>query len=60
MHPESTIPEPIQITLLVTKTLEALGIPYFIGSSLASAVHGTIRSMMDADLIVDLQIDHLQ
>jgi hypothetical protein len=60
IHPESTIPEPIRITLLVTRTLEALGITYFIGGSLASAVHGTIRSTMGADLIVDLQIDHLQ
>jgi hypothetical protein len=60
MHPESSIPEPIQITLLVTRALETLGIPYFIGGSLASAVHGTVRSTMDADLVVDLRIDHLQ
>jgi hypothetical protein len=60
MHPDLSIPEPIRITLLVTKVIEELGIPYFIGGSLASAIHGTIRSTMDADLIVDLQIDHLQ
>lgn len=61
MEPDSSsIPEPIRITLLVTRALEALGIPYFIGGSLASAVHGTIRSTMDADLVVDLRLDHLQ
>jgi hypothetical protein len=61
MDPDSSsIPEPIRITLLVTSALEALEIPYFIGGSLASAVHGTIRSTMDADLVVDLRIDHLQ
>jgi hypothetical protein len=60
MHPDLLIPEPIRITLLVTRVFEKLGIRYFIGGSLASTIHGTIRSTMDADLIVDLQIDHLQ
>ena len=55
-----SIPEPIRITLLVTKTLDALGIHYFIGGSLASAVHGTIRATMDADLIVDLRVEQIQ
>jgi len=60
MHLDLSIPEPIRITLLVTRVIEQLGIPYFIGGSLASAVHGTIRSTMDADLVVDLRIDHLK
>lgn len=30
------LPEPISITLQVTGALEALGVPYFIGGSLAS------------------------
>jgi hypothetical protein len=61
MDPDSfSIPEPIRITLLATIELEALEIPYFIGGSLASAIHGTIRSTMDADLVVDLRIEHLQ
>ena len=60
MHPDMSIPEPIKVTLLVTRIFEDLEIPYFIGGSLASAVHGTIRSTLDADLIVDMQIDHFQ
>lgn len=60
MPPDFSIPEPIQITLLVARVLEELKIPYFIGGSLASAVHGTIRATMDADLIVDLRVEHIQ
>lgn len=60
MQPDFLVPEPIRITLLVTRVFEDLGIPYFIGGSLASAVHGTIRSTMDADLIVDLRVEHIE
>lgn len=60
MHPDLSIPEPIRITLLVTRAFEELGIAYFIGGSLASAIHGTIRSTMDADLVVDLRVEHIQ
>jgi hypothetical protein len=47
--------EPIAVTLLVIETLEALGVPYVIGGSLASALHGTARATLDSDLVVDLQ-----
>ena len=60
MQPDLSIPEPIRITLLVTSVIEQLGIAYFIGGSLASAVHGTIRSTTGADLVVDLRIEHLK
>ena len=46
--------EPIQVTLLVADALESLGIRYFIGGSMATAVHGVARSTMDVDLVVDL------
>lgn len=49
------LPEPIQITLKVVTAFERLSIPYFIGGSLASAVHGVVRATMDADLIADIQ-----
>jgi hypothetical protein len=48
------VPAQIAVTLLVTDALEALGIPYAIGGSLASAVHGVMRATMDADLVADL------
>ena len=47
--------EPIQVTLKVVTTFERLGIPYLIGGSLASAVHGIVRATMDADLVADIK-----
>jgi hypothetical protein len=44
----------VEITLLVTNTLEALDIPYLIGGSLASVAYGIVRTTVDADLVVDL------
>ena len=46
--------EPIQVTLLVADAFESLGIRYFIGGSMATAVHGVARATMDVDLVVDL------
>ena len=47
--------EPIQVTLKVVTTFERLGIPYLIGGSLASAVHGIVRATMDVDLVADIK-----
>lgn len=52
--------EPVQVTLLVIEALEELGIPYLIGGSLASAVHGVIRATMDTDIIADLRPEHAE
>jgi hypothetical protein len=52
--------EPIAVTLLVADTLEALGVPYAVGGSLASAVHGVMRATMDADLVADLPIEQVE
>ncbi len=53
------LPEPIAVTLQVIEALEALGVDYAIGGSLASSVYGTARTTMDADLIADLRFDHV-
>ncbi len=52
--------EPIAVTMLVIDALEALGVPYLIGGSLASAVHGVLRATMDADLVADLRLSHAE
>jgi hypothetical protein len=52
--------EPIIVTLLVVETLEKLNIPYFIGGSLATAVHGIARATMDVDLVADIQSHQIQ
>ncbi len=52
IHP----PDPIPITLLVTRTFEELGVPYFIGGSLASIVHGMVRTTADVDLVAEMDV----
>lgn len=52
--------EATRITLLVTQTLERLGIPYAIGGSLASSVHGVMRSTLDVDIVADMRLEHIQ
>ena len=51
--------ESISVTLLVADALADLGVPYVIGGSLASAVHGVMRATMDADLVADLRPEHV-
>jgi hypothetical protein len=52
--------DPIAITLQVTDILEQMAVSYAIGGSLASAVHGVMRATMDADLVADLRLEHVQ
>jgi len=52
--------EPIAVTLVVTGILDELGVPYVIGGSFASALHGVMRSTMDADLVADLHAEHVE
>jgi hypothetical protein len=52
--------EPVQVTMLVIHALEKLEIPYVIGGSLASAVHGVMRATMDTDIVADLGEEHAQ
>jgi hypothetical protein len=52
--------EQIAVTLLVTDALDALGMPYAIGGSLASALHGVMRATMDVDLVADLRLEHAE
>lgn len=52
--------EPLAVTMQVVDALEALGVTYAIGGSLASAVHGVMRATMDADLVADLRIEHVE
>jgi hypothetical protein len=51
--------EPIAVTLLVIEALEELGVPYLIGGSLASTLHGLVRTTQDTDLVADLRPEHV-
>jgi hypothetical protein len=50
--------EPLAVTISVIEALEALGVPYLVGGSLASTVHGVVRTTMDTDLVADLRPEH--
>lgn len=50
----------VAVTLRVVHLLEELGVRYVIGGSLASSVHGTMRSTGDVDFVVDLRPEHVQ
>ncbi len=52
--------EPIAVTMKVVDALETLGIPYFIGGSMATAVHGVARATMDVDLVADIKPKQLE
>jgi hypothetical protein len=52
-------PELIDVALMVTTVLEELGVTYVIGGSVASTLHGVPRSTVDADLVADLQAEHI-
>jgi hypothetical protein len=49
------LPEQIAVTMIVVDALEDLSVPYAIGGSFASALHGVMRATMDVDLVADLQ-----
>ena len=45
----------VDIALMVTETLDRLGIPYIVGGSLASIIYGMVRYTNDADLVADIK-----
>jgi hypothetical protein len=52
-------PDPIALALVVAAILERLGIPYLVGGSLASSIHGELRSTNDVDVVANLRENHV-
>ena len=52
--------EGFQVVLEVARVLDRLGVPYVVGGSLASSLHGIPRSSQDGDLVADLRAEHVQ
>ena len=52
--------EQIAVTMMVADGLDALGVPYAIGGSFASALHGVMRATMDAALVAGLRPEHAE
>lgn len=51
--------DPLRVTKHVTDVLEQLGIPYLIGGSLASSLHGIPRATQDVDIVADIKVHHI-
>jgi hypothetical protein len=43
----------------VTEALDALGVRYYLGGSVASSAHGIARGSLDADLVAALEPEHI-
>ena len=43
----------------LTVALEHAGIRYFVGGSIASVLHGEVRTTHDVDIVVDLRAEHV-
>ena len=51
--------EPIQVTQLIAKVFDRLQIPYFVGGSIASSLHGIPRATQDVDMVAGLNPQHV-
>jgi hypothetical protein len=54
-----TLPEPIRAAVIVARALDDFGIPYVVGGSLASSLHGEPRLTNDVDFVVRLESRHV-
>jgi len=43
----------------VVNAFEKLSIPYYIGGSIASSIHGMARATMDIDIVADVKFHHI-
>jgi hypothetical protein len=56
---KATDPVPLTLIARIAETFEALGIPYLIGGSVASMVHGIPRLTRDVDFVVELGAEQI-
>jgi hypothetical protein len=55
-----TLAEPLAVTFAVIEVLNSLGVRYFLGGSFASSAQGAARATLDADLVADLRLEHVE
>jgi hypothetical protein len=48
------VDEILDITIAVANAFERIGVPYLVGGSLASSLHGVPRSTLDVDFVAQL------
>lgn len=51
--------DPALIMAKVTNVIEKLHVRYLIGGSLASTLHGMIRTTQDSNIVAELQLEHV-
>lgn len=51
---------PVEVISKVVEVFDRLGIPYVLGGSTASSVHGAPRATNDVDLVADVRSEHVQ
>ena len=51
--------EILDITMLVAGVYERLGVPYFVGGSFASSLHGIPRATQDVDIVAEMKDSHV-
>ena len=51
--------EPAQVAGLIADVFDRLEIPYLVGGSLASSLHGIPRATQDVDMVADLEPQHV-
>ena len=56
---DNPLPDAIRVSLRVTQILEELGVPYLIGGSVASIIHGEPRLTNDIDLVADIRVEQI-
>lgn len=52
-------PDIIEVTFKVVNVFEKLGIPYYLGGSLASSAFGIPRATLDADIVADIKSEQV-
>jgi hypothetical protein len=53
------LPEAISVLMTIVDVFERKQIPYLVGGSIASAIHGISRATMDADVVAELHLDQV-
>ncbi len=56
---DAPMPDAIRVSLIVTRILEELDVPYLIGGSVASIIHGEPRLTNDIDLVADIREEQI-
>lgn len=51
--------EPLRVAALVGEVFDRMAVPWLVGGSLASSIHGIPRATQDVDLVADLRLSHL-